>query len=247
MNGTLRRLMRTLVDSNLFIGSRGRRSAKRESAHRVRRDRASDGIAKINGVSGDDFEFGLWRGKTFKHAHRMMRRYSLHGVKLRGFDRSRDSRPTSPARNGIGDSSRTLVRRLADAQVKAAVVYIDCDLYESTRPVLRFMSHFLQNGTIVCFDDYFNYKGPATRAKPGHPVSSAPSTRASSLFRTWSIRRWVSRSSSGCGRRQVQRCAPYRPQNTLSGYRNPCSSSTSTRRRAIRFLPRNPRVACSRP
>ena len=21
------------------------------------------------------------------------------------------------------------------------------------------MSHFLQNGTIVCFDDYFNYKG----------------------------------------------------------------------------------------
>lgn len=53
----------------------------------------------------------------------------------------------------------TLIERLSAENVKASVVYIDCDLYESTRPVLRFMAHFIQNGTIICFDDYYNYKG----------------------------------------------------------------------------------------
>ena len=41
----------------------------------------------------------------------------------------------------------------------AAIVYIDCDLYESTIQVLNFISRYLVNGSIVCFDDYYNYKG----------------------------------------------------------------------------------------
>lgn len=37
---------------------------------------------------------------------------------------------------------------------RAAVVYIDCDLYESTVPVLKFIVPFLQKGTVVVFDDW---------------------------------------------------------------------------------------------
>jgi len=37
---------------------------------------------------------------------------------------------------------------------KAAVIYIDCDLYTSTVPVLRFIKDFLQRGTIIVFDDW---------------------------------------------------------------------------------------------
>jgi hypothetical protein len=37
---------------------------------------------------------------------------------------------------------------------KAAVVYIDCDLYLSTVPVLRFIKDFLQPGTVIVFDDW---------------------------------------------------------------------------------------------
>ncbi|MSP50827.1 MAG: hypothetical protein EXQ91_00290 [Alphaproteobacteria bacterium] len=37
---------------------------------------------------------------------------------------------------------------------KAVVIYIDCDLYESTVPVLRFIPDFLQPGTIIVFDDW---------------------------------------------------------------------------------------------
>lgn len=40
----------------------------------------------------------------------------------------------------------------------AAVVYVDCDLYESAVPVLRFARPFLQLGTIVVFDDWDCFK-----------------------------------------------------------------------------------------
>lgn len=42
---------------------------------------------------------------------------------------------------------------------KAAFVHVDCDLYESTVPVLEFVTPFLQTGTILYFDDWFSYRG----------------------------------------------------------------------------------------
>ncbi len=42
---------------------------------------------------------------------------------------------------------------------KAAVVMIDCDLYESTVPVLNFLTDIVQQGTILVFDDWFRFKG----------------------------------------------------------------------------------------
>jgi hypothetical protein len=40
---------------------------------------------------------------------------------------------------------------------KAAVIYVDCDLYESTRDVLSFIPKFLQVGTVIAFDDWDCY------------------------------------------------------------------------------------------
>ncbi len=37
---------------------------------------------------------------------------------------------------------------------KAAVIYVDCDLYASTVHVLEFARHFLQQGTVIVFDDW---------------------------------------------------------------------------------------------
>lgn len=42
---------------------------------------------------------------------------------------------------------------------KAAFVNIDCDLYESTVPVLSFVTPLLQTGTILYFDDWFSCRG----------------------------------------------------------------------------------------
>jgi O-methyltransferase len=55
---------------------------------------------------------------------------------------------------GFYDVSLTddLKRRLLPR--KAAVIYVDCDLYLSTVPVLRFIEDFLQPGTVIVFDDW---------------------------------------------------------------------------------------------
>lgn len=48
---------------------------------------------------------------------------------------------------------------------RAAVVYIDCDLYVSTVPVLAFIRPFLQRGTIIVFDDWFCFHGDPDRGE----------------------------------------------------------------------------------
>jgi O-methyltransferase len=42
---------------------------------------------------------------------------------------------------------------------KAAIIWIDCDFYESTVPVLSFVTDYIQDGTIIIFDDWFCFKG----------------------------------------------------------------------------------------
>ncbi len=48
---------------------------------------------------------------------------------------------------------------------KAAIVLIDVDLYESTVPVLDFITAYLQTGTILIFDDWFAYRGDPRRGE----------------------------------------------------------------------------------
>ena len=42
---------------------------------------------------------------------------------------------------------------------QAAMVFIDCDLYESTVPVLDFVTDLVGQGTIIVFHDWFRFKG----------------------------------------------------------------------------------------
>jgi len=41
----------------------------------------------------------------------------------------------------------------------ASIVYVDCDLYVSTKPVLDFLPPYLMDGTVICFDDYYCFRG----------------------------------------------------------------------------------------
>lgn len=42
---------------------------------------------------------------------------------------------------------------------KAAVIHIDCDLYESTKSVLAFAHNIITDGTVIIFDDWFQFRG----------------------------------------------------------------------------------------
>lgn len=58
---------------------------------------------------------------------------------------------------GFYDTSLTPALRDELLPGKAAVIYVDCDLYASTVPVLEFVKDFLQVGTIIVFDDWNCY------------------------------------------------------------------------------------------
>ena len=77
-----------------------------------------------------------------------------------GFPRER-----SVVVNGWYD--KTLTRAVCDEHhlTKAAIVHIDCDLYESTRLVLEFITPLLVDGTILIFDDWFHFNGHPQRGE----------------------------------------------------------------------------------
>jgi hypothetical protein len=64
--------------------------------------------------------------------------------------------PENRLRTIRGFYDKSLTSGLADelASKKAAVIYIDCDLYLSTVPILAWIPPFLQVGTIIVFDDW---------------------------------------------------------------------------------------------
>jgi hypothetical protein len=47
----------------------------------------------------------------------------------------------------------------------AAIVYIDCDYYESTVPALEFITDLLVDGSILIFDDWFLFRGRSDRGE----------------------------------------------------------------------------------
>lgn len=49
----------------------------------------------------------------------------------------------------------------------AAIVYIDCDLYHSTMPVLNFIADYLVDGSIIIIDDWYAFHGNPHRGEQG--------------------------------------------------------------------------------
>jgi O-methyltransferase len=60
-----------------------------------------------------------------------------------------------------GFYDQTLTPELAEklGLSRAALVWIDCVLYESATSVLEFVGPLLQDGTVVMFNDYYRFKG----------------------------------------------------------------------------------------
>ncbi len=75
--------------------------------------------------------------------------------------------PADRLRTVAGWFEESLTPGLADdlLPTQAAVVYVDCDLYASTVPVLRFARSFLQRGTVLVFDDWFCFHGDPDRGQ----------------------------------------------------------------------------------
>jgi len=118
-------------------------------------------------------EFGVYKGSTINMIAKV-----LKGRKIFGFDSFeglpenwRDSFPKGSfsldkmpfVRENVylrkGWFHDTLPEFLEANPGKASLIHIDCDLYSSTKTVLDHLVGRLHPGTIIVFDEYFNYPG----------------------------------------------------------------------------------------
>jgi hypothetical protein len=78
-----------------------------------------------------------------------------------GFDWSRGALV-----EGYFDQSLTEQVKLEHQMRPAALIMVDCDLYQSTVPVLAFLADLLQDGTVILFDDWYCFGEESDKGEP---------------------------------------------------------------------------------
>ncbi len=144
------------------------------------------------GVEGDYAEFGVFEGRLFSAAWETIQRYGLSHVSMHAYDSFEGLPPPQDVDAGgsfsagqfrsprsvfdaetrkIPAERRTVTEGLFDVSLpradkhKIAVAWVDCDLYESTVPVLDFLTTQLQDGSVLVFDDWFCFHGRPDRGE----------------------------------------------------------------------------------
>jgi len=128
-------------------------------------------------IVGHYLEFGVFTGGTTRFLARELRR-TKGGVPLHGFD-SFEGLPQAWGGFNLGPAAfstggklprvpanvvlhkgwfgETIPRWCDEVPGPVAFIHMDCDLYASTIDVLDGLSGRLQVGTVIVFDEYFNY------------------------------------------------------------------------------------------
>jgi O-methyltransferase len=147
------------------------------------------GYCANNKIQGDFAEFGVFKGTTSVEAWKASKRHGLNSMKFYFFDSfeglpevggidqggpfetaefssTRGYYENYLRRYGIDFNRIKIVEGFfdktlpnSDIDSKICVAWIDCDLYESTVPVLDWLTPRLVDGAILCFDDWFCFNG----------------------------------------------------------------------------------------
>jgi len=126
-------------------------------------------------VSGHYLEFGVFSGGTIRHLARRRPDVTFHGFdsfeglpeawagyNLGRLAFSRGGRlPKVPANVVLhkGWFNETLEPWCRLVPGPVAFIHIDCDLYSSTRDIFNGLRDRMQVGTVILFDEYFNFPG----------------------------------------------------------------------------------------
>lgn len=126
-------------------------------------------------VAGHFLEFGVYTGGTIRHIAKRRPDVTIHGfdsfeglpedwsgtdLGRRTFSRD-GGLPNVPGNVALhkGWFSETLPAWAAATAGPVAFIHVDCDLYASTADLLKGLAGRLQPGTVLVFDEYFNYPG----------------------------------------------------------------------------------------
>jgi O-methyltransferase len=143
------------LEFGVFVG-RTFVHAWRAGRHRPgMRFHAFDSFAGLPDPEGGDRGGNFYKGDFFSSRSMFERNLARHRV-----DRSRVT-----ITEGFFDKTLTTERRQEIGLTKAALVWIDCDLYASTVPALHFVTDLLQDGSIICFDDWHCFKSDPNRGE----------------------------------------------------------------------------------
>ena len=118
-------------------------------------------------------EFGVYKGNSvnfISEYHPMRLVYGFDSFEGLPEKWTRDPRGTYSLGGGLprvrsnvrlikGWFEETLPKFVKDHAEPCAFIHIDCDLYSSTKTVLNHLGEKMIPGTIIVFDDYFNYPG----------------------------------------------------------------------------------------
>jgi hypothetical protein len=123
-------------------------------------------------LEGLVLEFGVFSGKTINRiaqsklgpVHGFDSFEGLPEAWREGYDKGVFAREGLPAvapnvELVIGWFDRTLPQFLDAHPGPASLVHVDCDIYSSTQTVLTQLRERIVPGTIILFDEYFNYPG----------------------------------------------------------------------------------------
>jgi hypothetical protein len=145
------------------------------SAHRANNARDLLSFASRDLISGGIImEFGVFTGGTIDHISQLRPEMKVYGFDSfqglpeswrSGYEKGAFSLTELPTVREnvelvVGWFDRTLPIFLdAHPDEHVAMLHIDCDLYSSTQIVLRHLKTKIVPGTIIVFDEYYNYPG----------------------------------------------------------------------------------------
>jgi predicted O-methyltransferase YrrM len=120
-------------------------------------------------------EFGVYKGYTLRLIADSLPRQEIYGFDSfeglpenwrAGFDKGVfkvDSKSIAPFQDNVrlysGLFDESIPIMLNEDARKMSFIHIDCDLYSSTKCIFDLISSRLQVGTVIVFDEYFNFPG----------------------------------------------------------------------------------------
>jgi hypothetical protein len=141
------------------------------ASFRGQKDVLDKAISKVT-IDGLNCEFGVASGDTLNHLKKKTSKI-FHGFDSfkglpefwrDGWDKNAFEMAKVPKINGnvkihVGYFEDSLPKFLSDYSEPFAFVHIDCDLYSATRSIFTLARDRFVSGTVISFDEYFNYSG----------------------------------------------------------------------------------------
>ena len=114
-------------------------------------------------------EFGVATGRSIRHWAKLFPGHDIYGFdSFKGIEEAWNGMPAghfAQALPPVPDNVHLIVGRFADTLPKwtkqhkgfASLIHVDCDLYAATKDIFKHMRPYIVPGTIIVFDEYWNY------------------------------------------------------------------------------------------